>query len=102
MKRVITWLSPDDDKENTNVYKNIFVVTGLTTSGIITRGSKMMLGPDKKGEFKEVLIKSIHCRKVPVKEIWSGQIAAIALKLSEDTKEWIGSKKIRKGMYLVN
>jgi len=38
---------------------------------------------------------------VPVREIRSGQIAAIALKLTQDTKEWIGSKKIRKGMVLV-
>jgi len=61
-----------------------------------------MLGPDKNGEFKEVTVKTIHCRKVPVKEISSGQIAAIALKLSEETKVWLGTKSIRKGMVLVN
>lgn len=61
-----------------------------------------MLGPDKNGEFKEVSVKSIHCWKVPVKEITSGQIAAIALKLPEATKEWLGTKSIRKGMVLVS
>jgi len=50
MKRVIT-RSQTEDKENTNVYKNVFVVAGLATSGVISRGSKMMLGPDKQGTF---------------------------------------------------
>ena len=61
-----------------------------------------MLGPDKNGEFKEVSVKSIHCWKVPVKEIRSGQIAAIALKIPESTMEWLGTKSIWKGMVLVN
>ena len=44
-----------------------------------------MLGPDKQGGFMEVIVKSIHCWKVPVKEIRSGQIAANALKIPEST-----------------
>lgn len=39
-----------------------------------------MLGPDPLGHFQPVAVKSIHRKRMPVKEVRSGQTASFALK----------------------
>lgn len=40
----------------------------------------LYLGPDSLGKFTAVAIKSIHRKRMPVKEVRSGQTASFALK----------------------
>lgn len=56
------------------------VVGGTVISGIVKEGQTMMLGPDSLGNYKPVTIKSIHNKRIPVKEIKAGQSAGFALK----------------------
>jgi len=71
------------------------VVCGTVTSGTIEAGQKLLLGPDKLGHFKPVLIKSVQSNHVPIKEAHPGQCAGFALKK-------IHRKDIRHGMFLID
>jgi len=39
-----------------------------------------MLGPDALGNFQPIAVKSIHRKRMPVKEVKGGQTASFALK----------------------
>ncbi len=52
------------------------------------------MGPDLIGQFKQVAIKGIHRKRLPVKQCSSGQTASFALKK-------IKRSELRKGMVLV-
>ena len=70
------------------------VVSGLTLKGIIRVNDVLCLGPDSLGHFINVAVKSIHRKRMPVKEVHSGQTASFALKKVKRTD-------IRKGMVMV-
>lgn len=71
------------------------VVSGLTMKGVIRLNDILCLGPDSTGKFVNVAIKSIHRKRMPVKEVRSGQTASFALKK-------IKRSDIRKGMVMVS
>lgn len=56
------------------------VVSGISLKGIIHTNDTLLLGPDSLGNFIPVAIKSIHRKRLPVKEVRSGQTASFALK----------------------
>lgn len=56
------------------------VVSGILIKGVIKVNDVLYLGPNKINKFEPVLIKSIHRKRLPVKEIRSGQSASLALK----------------------
>lgn len=56
------------------------VVSGTTLKGTIRLNDTLMLGPDPLGHFQPVAVKSIHRKRMPVKEVRSGQTASFALK----------------------
>ena len=56
------------------------VVSGLTMKGVIKLNDVLYLGPDSLGHFSPIAIKSIHRKRMPVKEVRSGQTASFALK----------------------
>lgn len=62
----------------------------------------MFIGPDNKGNFREIFIKSIQCKRVPVKLVRQGQIAAIAVNLIEPQELPIEKLKVRKGMVITS
>lgn len=70
------------------------VVSGLTLKGVISTNDTLMLGPNSLGQFIPVSIKSIHRKRLPVKEVRSGQTASFALKK-------IRRNEIRKGMVML-
>ncbi|KAI1301734.1 GTP-binding protein 1 [Halotydeus destructor] len=70
------------------------VVSGLTLKGVIRLNDVLCLGPDSLGHFTNVAIKSIHRKRMPVKEVHSGQTASFSLKK-------IKRSDIRKGMVMV-
>jgi len=76
------------------------VLSGTLVSGTVIIGQILQLGPDKRGEFKPVVVKSLHYKRTPVDEIQSGNACCICVKSKE--KETIRSADIRKGMVLLD
>lgn len=71
------------------------VVSGTTLKGIIKIGDNLQLGPDPLGQFKTVQIRSIHRKRMPVKECKGGQTSSFALRK-------IKKSELRKGMVLLS
>ncbi|KAJ8254563.1 hypothetical protein COCON_G00211750 [Conger conger] len=71
------------------------VVSGTTLRGLIRLNDTMLLGPDPLGNFLPIAVKSIHRKRMPVKEVRGGQTASFALKK-------IKRSSIRKGMVMVS
>ncbi|XP_061535140.1 GTP-binding protein 1-like [Phycodurus eques] len=71
------------------------VVSGTTLRGIIRLNDTLLLGPDPLGTFIPIAVKSIHRKRMPVKEVRGGQTASFALKK-------IKRSSIRKGMVMVS
>lgn len=70
------------------------VVGGTVMAGKIGANTTMLLGPDGNGAFVPVQIKSVHSKRVPVKQVSAGMSAGFALKK-------IKRSTLRKGMVLV-
>ncbi|XP_068606887.1 GTP-binding protein 1-like [Brachionichthys hirsutus] len=71
------------------------VVSGTTLHGIIRLNDVLLLGPDPLGTFIAITIKSIHRKRMPVREVRGGQTASFALKK-------VKRSSIRKGMVMVS
>ncbi|XP_038249246.1 GTP-binding protein 1 isoform X2 [Dermochelys coriacea] len=71
------------------------VVSGTTLRGLIKLNDTLLLGPDPLGSFLAIAVKSIHRKRMPVKEVRGGQTASFALKK-------IKRSSIRKGMVMVS
>ncbi|CAL1542833.1 unnamed protein product [Lymnaea stagnalis] len=71
------------------------VVSGTLLQGCIKLNDTLLLGPDALGQFQSVPIKSIHRKRMPVREVRGGQTASFALKK-------IKRASIRKGMVMVS
>lgn len=71
------------------------VVSGTCLQGVIKLNDVLMLGPDLLGHFQPIPVKSIHRKRMNVREVRSGQTASFALKK-------IKRSQIRKGMVMVS
>ncbi|KAL4858377.1 GTP-binding protein 1 [Chlorella vulgaris] len=72
------------------------VVAGTVKRGVLVPNQTLMLGPDiADGSFKQVTIKSVHYKRLPVGRVVAGQTAALALKK-------VKRAAVRKGMVLVD
>lgn len=56
------------------------VVSGTTLKGVIRLNDTLMLGPDPLGHFQSIAVKSIHRKRMAVREVRAGQTASFALK----------------------
>lgn len=74
------------------------VISGTLVSGKVIIGMNLMLGPDTKGEFKQVTIKSIHYKRTPCSEIAAGNSCCFNIKSKHEIKQ----SDIRKGMVLLD
>lgn len=63
--------------------------------GIIKLNDVLLLGPDALGHFQSIAVKSIHRKRMNVREVRGGQTASFALKK-------IKRSQIRKGMVMVS
>lgn len=91
-----------------------FQVTGVGTvvSGNMFKGTvdcsnskqkvEMLIGPDEFGEFKPILIKSVHTRGIPVNMAQAGMSASFAIKANGNKTKKIERSMIRKGMVIVD
>ncbi|KAK3602396.1 hypothetical protein CHS0354_030117 [Potamilus streckersoni] len=59
------------------------VVSGTLLQGIIRLNDTLLLGPSPMGHFHPMVIKSIHRKRMPVKEVRGGQTASFSLKKEE-------------------
>lgn len=71
------------------------VVSGTCLQGVIRLNDVLMLGPDPLGHFQPIPVKSIHRKRMNVREVRSGQTASFALKK-------VKRSQIRKGMVMIN
>ncbi|KAJ8318645.1 hypothetical protein KUTeg_003736 [Tegillarca granosa] len=71
------------------------VVSGTLLQGHIKVNDTLLLGPDALGHFQPIVMKSIHRKRMPVKEVRGGQTASFALKK-------VKRSSIRKGMVLAS
>lgn len=71
------------------------VVAGTTTSGNVSVGQILNLGPDGRGKFVKAQVKSVHYKRTPVKRVVAGQAGSLALKK-------IKRSSVRKGMVLLD
>lgn len=71
------------------------VVSGTCLRGTIRLNDTLLLGPDPLGQFQAITVKTIHRKRMPVKELRAGQTASFALKK-------IKRSQIRKGMVMVD
>lgn len=71
------------------------VVSGTTLQGTIKLNDTLLLGPDALGHFQPISVKSIHRKRMNVREVRGGQTASFALKK-------IKRSQIRKGMVMVS
>lgn len=56
------------------------MVSGTVIRGVVEANQTLLLGPDLLGKFEPTLVKSIHRKRMVVKEVRAGQTAAFALK----------------------
>ncbi len=61
----------------------------------------MMFGPEKQGNFKQVVIKGIHENRVEIEEASEMSSVCVHIKTVGKTTE-IKNNQIRKGSYLIN
>lgn len=55
-------------------------MSGTTLKGVIRLNDTLMLGPDPLGHFIPIAVKSIHRKRMAVREVRGGQTASFALK----------------------
>ena len=56
------------------------MVSGITLKGVVRVNDTLLLGPDPVGHFISTSIRSIHRKRMLVKEVRGGQTASFALK----------------------
>lgn len=70
------------------------VVGGLLTKGVVTEGTRLVIGPFDDGEFLPVIVQSIHRNKAPCRVVRASQSASLGL-----SREVSG---LRSGMVLLS
>uniref|UniRef100_A0A7S3JLX6 Uncharacterized protein n=1 Tax=Euplotes harpa TaxID=151035 RepID=A0A7S3JLX6_9SPIT len=76
------------------------VVAGTLTSGTVKVGDNLLMGPDSTGNFKPVIVRSIHYKRTETDEVVSGQGCCFNIK-PVGKKEQMKRNVFRKGMVLV-
>lgn len=77
------------------------VVGGLLRGGQIRPNQQLLLGPDRTGQFKPILVKTIHYKRVAAEMVQTGQHCALAIR-SLVKKEQLKKINFRKGMVIVD
>jgi GTPase len=77
------------------------VVAGTMISGTVKTGQTLLLGPDKTGIFKPVIVRTIHHKRVEVEVAEAGQAVCFSIK-PKDNKDNLKRNNFRKGMVLID
>lgn len=87
--------------ETFNVTGVGIVISGTVQRGVLRANTPQLLGPFPDGTFKEVMVRTIHCKRAPVEECEAGESCAVSLRATK-RKETITRANIRRGMVLVD
>lgn len=71
------------------------IIGGVVSKGKIVKGEQYYFGPNKLGNFKLVVVDSIHCKKQNVDVAYEGQFSSLCLKGKN-----FNPNELRKGMCL--
>jgi GTPase len=74
------------------------VLSGVVVAGTIHKDQVLKIGPDLKGDFRQIVVKSIHFKRMPVDEMTSGNSCCIQIKSKDNIKQ----TDIRKGMVILD
>lgn len=77
------------------------VVSGMVRAGKLELNQKMMLGPCPDGTFRNVLVKSIHIKRLSVEGVRVGDSCAVAVRPFK-RKDQFTRDEVRRGMVLVD
>lgn len=77
------------------------VVSGTLLQGFVKLNDTLLLGPDPLGQFQPMVIKSIHRKRMPVKEVRGGQTASFALKKVKVTNKTDTLKQEKKATVML-
>jgi GTPase len=77
------------------------VVAGTVKSGTIVPNQVLLLGPDRTGTFKPVVVRGIHIKRTPVESAVAGHAAALNIR-AVSKKEQLRRSHFRKGMVLID
>mmetsp|Transcript_12056 Transcript_12056/g.14053 ORF Transcript_12056/g.14053 Transcript_12056/m.14053 type:complete len:399 (+) Transcript_12056:63-1259(+) len=77
------------------------VLGGTLRSGKFSVNDRLLVGPDRSGFYRNVLLKSIHRQCVPSQHVYEGQHATLAIKSLGRNKEQLKRNQFRKGMVVV-
>lgn len=77
------------------------VVAGTVKSGTIRVNQQLLLGPDRNGDFRPVVVLSIHLKRVSSTTAVAGQTASMAIR-SLHKKGQLKRNVLRKGMVLLD
>ena len=82
--------------------KNVgFVVGGTITRGTITINSQMMMGPDKNGTFRAIVVKGMQENRVDIETASKGQTVTVLVKSVVKAQPIKPSRALKKGMTLI-
>jgi hypothetical protein len=76
------------------------VLSGLAVQGSITANQTLMLGPDRSGLWRRVVVRSIQSHQQPLAVVKDSRQAAFAIK-AVNRKDQVKTSDIRRGMVLV-
>ena len=77
------------------------ILSGIVSSGKLRTNSKYFLGPDLNGNFINVEVCDIHCKKVSVSYSFKGQYCSVCIK-SLGKINTLTKENVKKGMYLLD
>jgi len=78
------------------------IMGGTVLRGKIKLDQQMMFGPDRNGNFRQVIIKSIHENRVSISEGSEGMSICANVKPIGQNKEPIKAQQVRKGSCLID
>src|SRR3990167_1045892 len=64
-------------------------------NGTVEINTELLIGPDIKGEFQKIRVRTIECKRVRVPKVTSGKYVCICI-------QGIDKNLVRKGMFLVS
>eukprot|EP01017_Pseudomicrothorax_dubius_P034907 TRINITY_DN4836_c0_g3_i3.p1 TRINITY_DN4836_c0_g3~~TRINITY_DN4836_c0_g3_i3.p1 ORF type:complete len:661 (-),score=113.15 TRINITY_DN4836_c0_g3_i3:53-2035(-) len=78
------------------------IIGGTVIKGVVRKQHPLYLGPGVRGDFIKVNVESVQCKRVQVRSAACGQSCTLALKFTEQGKEWLKLNTLRRGMVLVD
>ena len=77
------------------------VVSGTVQRGVMVPNMNMLLGPYSDGSFKQVWVRTLHCKRMNAERVEAGDSCAVSLR-AIGKKEHLSRALIRRGMILAD